>query len=112
PAVCATVRTVPHQSAPTPPYTLLLHDALPISAGLRRRHHDPVRPETGGADQHDLPWPSGQSGVRYAAGRNCPGLFRPHEVSVAGDRKSTRLNSSHVSISYAVFCLKKKDKIH
>src|SRR5438477_6102500 len=30
---------------------------------------------------------------------------------VAGDRKSTRLNSSHMSISYAVFCLKKKKKI-
>src|SRR5438067_3459363 len=29
-----------------------------------------------------------------------------------GDRKSTRLNSSHVSISYAVFCLKKKNKEH
>src|SRR5690349_22867556 len=32
-------------------------------------------------------------------------LFSPHP---AGDRKSTRLNSSHVEISYAVFCLKKK----
>src|SRR5699024_11570656 len=31
-------------------------------------------------------------------------------LSVSGDRKSTRLNSSHVSISYAVFCLKKKKK--
>src|SRR5437870_10034168 len=30
-------------------------------------------------------------------------------VSVLGDRKSTRLNSSHVAISYAVFCLKKKN---
>src|SRR5207249_9389027 len=30
--------------------------------------------------------------------------------TVAGDRKSTRLNSSHVSISYAVFCLKKKNR--
>src|SRR3989442_10074341 len=30
----------------------------------------------------------------------------------AGDRKSTRLNSSHVRISYAVFCLKKKNKQH
>src|SRR5690242_21087956 len=29
-----------------------------------------------------------------------------------GDRKSTRLNSSHMSISYAVFCLKKKSKVH
>src|SRR5438874_8027139 len=32
------------------------------------------------------------------------------ENTVAGDRKSTRLNSSHVEISYAVFCLKKKKK--
>src|SRR5690606_41589456 len=32
------------------------------------------------------------------------------DVSVAEDRKSTRLNSSHVKISYAVFCLKKKKK--
>src|SRR3712207_8046584 len=31
---------------------------------------------------------------------------------VAGDRKSTRLNSSHANISYAVFCLKKKKKEH
>src|SRR5699024_11388195 len=33
---------------------------------------------------------------------------RQSRIAVAGDRKSTRLNSSHVSISYAVFCLKKK----
>src|SRR5690348_18220305 len=33
---------------------------------------------------------------------------RPAGATVAGDRKSTRLNSSHPSISYAVFCLKKK----
>src|SRR5207249_5200083 len=36
-----------------------------------------------------------------------PAVSRSH---VTGDRKSTRLNSSHVSISYAVFCLKKKKK--
>src|SRR6266704_2896796 len=35
---------------------------------------------------------------------------RPAAVDLFGDRKSTRLNSSHVSISYAVFCLKKKKK--
>src|SRR5256885_9939448 len=34
---------------------------------------------------------------------------RPGRVSVRGDRKSTRLNSSHLVISYAVFCLKKKN---
>src|SRR5437870_7946207 len=42
-------------------------------------------------------------------------VFRPSPrqsdvMIVAGDRKSTRLNSSHVAISYAVFCLKKKNK--
>src|SRR5206468_7430682 len=35
---------------------------------------------------------------------------RPREPTVPGDRKSTRLNSSHDQISYAVFCLKKKKK--
>src|SRR5713101_9086026 len=35
---------------------------------------------------------------------------RVHRVTVYRDRKSTRLNSSHMSISYAVFCLKKKKK--
>src|SRR5690348_17761800 len=44
------------------------------------------------------------------------GVTEPHahrhadDHGVAGDRKSTRLNSSHPSISYAVFCLKKKKK--
>src|SRR5690606_37952982 len=39
----------------------------------------------------------------------CDGLFyRQKKVGIIGDRKSTRLNSSHVKISYAVFCLKKK----
>src|SRR3712207_7159626 len=33
---------------------------------------------------------------------------RPRRVAALGDRKSTRLNSSHANISYAVFCLKKK----
>src|SRR2546430_11852213 len=36
------------------------------------------------------------------------GLFHPKEPSTPRDRKSTRLNSSHSQISYAVFCLKKK----
>src|SRR5690349_23400614 len=41
------------------------------------------------------------------------GVVRGHNAQVTrllGDRKSTRLNSSHVEISYAVFCLKKKKK--
>src|SRR5437773_9723251 len=35
-----------------------------------------------------------------------------HDLVRPGDRKSTRLNSSHITISYAVFCLKKKKKIY
>src|SRR2546426_3530730 len=41
----------------------------------------------------------------HALGRLDAGLQHPHDVA---DRKSTRLNSSHLVISYAVFCLKKK----
>src|SRR5437773_3544068 len=51
------------------------------------------------------PWRS--SGLTFAV----PVLEVP-EVRVPADRKSTRLNSSHITISYAVFCLKKKKKKH
>src|SRR5256885_17208647 len=73
-----------NDTATTEIYTLSLHDALPISAVLARRIR--VR-----ADQ-----------VLRARGR-IPARARDPE-----DRKSTRLNSSHLVISYAVFCLKKK----
>src|SRR5579884_4421881 len=51
---------------------------------------------------------------RAAAGRVAPARRPAHRRRrrCAGDRKSTRLNSSHVAISYAVFCLKKKKKKH
>src|SRR2546430_6385526 len=41
-----------------------------------------------------------------------PGAVRDYAVRIAKDRKSTRLNSSHSQISYAVFCLKKKKQTH
>src|SRR5437660_11113827 len=74
--------------ATTEIYTLSLHDALPIlpvrdpgpRAQRRGRLRRPPRPRLCGLLRHRL------------------------------DRKSTRLNSSHVAISYAVFCLKKKKK--
>src|SRR5688500_19888614 len=44
-----------------------------------------------------------------SAGRILNGTY-PNEVATLLDRKSTRLNSSHLVISYAVFCLKKKNK--
>src|SRR5437660_6641585 len=40
----------------------------------------------------------------------CSRFLKPPREAHHGDRKSTRLNSSHVAISYAVFCLKKKKK--
>src|SRR5256885_8635771 len=44
---------------------------------------------------------------------NGPAIERKHACAVCADRKSTRLNSSHLVISYAVFCLKKKtDVVH
>src|SRR5690606_26917550 len=48
-----------------------------------------------------------EAGRRFAA----PGYTHQNDVRFLVDRKSTRLNSSHVKISYAVFCLKKKKEI-
>src|SRR5262245_63035396 len=79
--------------ASTDSYTLSLHDALPISTSLspegRRRHEADLL-----AAYHRALADHGVTG--YA-------LDECWE-----DRKSTRLNSSHLGISYAVFCLKKK----
>src|SRR2546426_12282827 len=77
-----------NDTATTEIYTLSLHDALPICRPGRR--HPPV-------------------------GRRCT-RPPPRRARRGGgrvqDRKSTRLNSSHLVISYAVFCLKKKKKKH
>src|SRR5690625_5624587 len=60
------------------------------------------------------------SAAPETSGWNCSPRAEPHRKAWNGycreapshsDRKSTRLNSSHVAISYAVFCLKKKKKI-
>src|SRR5204863_8292950 len=70
-------------AATTEIYTLSLHDALPIFTRVSTR------------------------GRRRCRWRRPPVAARRSRVAAA-DRKSTRLNSSHVEISYAVFCLKKK----
>src|SRR5256885_4044365 len=74
-----------NDTATTEIYTLSLHDALPICIGQR------IGSEHGGHEQiaHQ---PGDTGGQRQQ------------------DRKSTRLNSSHLVISYAVFCLKKKKR--
>src|SRR5690349_23965440 len=86
--------------ATTEIYTLSLHDALPICRRTSR-----VRRGTGRARRSRAAGTSPRRGRGAPTRRGCyPGSWRGR------DRKSTRLNSSHVEISYAVFCLKKKKK--
>src|SRR5437879_8833033 len=81
-------------------YTLSLHDALPIftDALMEDSAYGPEHPDTL-RDRNGIPRLPGPAGEAVAV---------PQGVRV--DRKSTRLNSSHRCISYAVFCLKKKNK--
>src|SRR2546426_7400712 len=83
-----------NDTATTEIYTLSLHDALPISLEQRRA----VRAR--------------QLGMELAGKETLAAfLQRRDEPHAVRDRKSTRLNSSHLVISYAVFCLKKKKYI-
>src|SRR5688500_19920742 len=86
-------------SAPTEIYTLSLHDALPIS-----ERDPPQRSLT--PPSRACSWCRWSTAARTSTppSRSTP----PPATSGARDRKSTRLNSSHLVISYAVFCLKKK----
>src|SRR5439155_24053192 len=85
--------------------------------GLGRRAPKSTAPSRRVYQRHDRHAASSllQPGVRGARGglpRSAMVLGRAiHERSENPDRKSTRLNSSHVAISYAVFCLKKKKTI-
>src|SRR3712207_7202144 len=86
-----------NDTATTEIYTLSLHDALPI---WPNRHHHA--------------FPARSPGLRDARLLVRDDRAAPPRVRVPQqghlDRKSTRLNSSHANISYAVFCLKKKKK--
>src|SRR3712207_8369211 len=90
-----------NDTATTEIYTLSLHDALPIWKINPQLHivarassdESAAKLEMAGADRALSPYAVG--------GRRLASL---------ADRKSTRLNSSHANISYAVFCLKKKKK--
>src|SRR2546427_4497824 len=93
------LRLFPHiffffnDTATTEIYTLSLHDALPIWGRRAERDRRPALRRVR-RDAQGFP-------------RIGPAGLRP---MLPGDRKSTRLNSSHSQISYAVFCLKKKKK--
>src|SRR5256885_8918876 len=78
-----------NDTATTEIYTLSLHDALPICKRRRFESNGPSPEHEGNGDVH---WVTREP------------------VWPGEDRKSTRLNSSHLVISYAVFCLKKNKK--
>src|SRR5690606_39815371 len=91
-------------SPPSVIYTLSLHDALPISwktwSSLEEtpRWVAPVNPQN---------WVPFMCSLQPMRAVTQPARF----MEPSSDRKSTRLNSSHVKISYAVFCLKKKKTV-
>src|SRR3712207_9036861 len=91
-----------NDTATTEIYTLSLHDALPIwLADLRGLG---LRPARRRGPPRGVPQRGARSRVPVPRGR----LDGAVPVLDPVDRKSTRLNSSHANISYAVFCLKKK----
>src|SRR5690348_18160137 len=81
-------------------YSLSLHDALPIFRSA---------PPAAALPSHTAPSSVPSAGATPFAGAGVAVSAGPNAVSAGIDRKSTRLNSSHPTISYAVFCLKKKD---
>src|SRR3712207_8125028 len=96
-----------NDTATTEIYTLSLHDALPIfrpAAGRPRR-----APGGRGQPGRAVPEVPRRPGAVRTGGRaDAVGRDRVDPLPAQPDRKSTRLNSSHANISYAVFCLKKK----
>src|SRR3712207_7663898 len=90
------MRILFNDTATTEIYTLSLHDALPICDSLVQV----LGPALNSPDSAE------RLNVPYSVSRHrCPGALTLIERALE-DRKSTRLNSSHANISYAVFCLK------
>src|SRR3712207_8284155 len=96
-----------NDTATTEIYTLSLHDALPIFHRRRRPAHQPTAVVHGGGHDREAPRLRGLYRAAHPSPRGEAGGRADRAAD--GDRKSTRLNSSHANISYAVFCLKKKN---
>src|SRR5699024_12392108 len=100
------------RAASTSTHTLSLHDALPIFADRAAGYGMPGLP----VDGNDIAAVFAAVTAALERGRNgdgptlieCLTYRMESHTNSDEDRKSTRLNSSHVSISYAVLCLKKK----
>src|SRR3712207_9568834 len=90
-----------NDTATTEIYTLSLHDALPILDIVEAGRQRSLQQRLAGA-RVQIPPALRDPPLRVAISEG--------DADPARDRKSTRLNSSHANISYAVFCLKKKKK--
>src|SRR3712207_7585383 len=94
-----------NDTATTEIYTLSLHDALPIwRVSTPKRRSSPMQASPTGFAGIAV---TNDTGTPYVASETATFASAPPKVA-SRDRKSTRLNSSHANISYAVFCLKKK----
>src|SRR5690606_41578728 len=105
-STCFLLIVYSHATPTTAIYTLSLHDALPISkAGKIGRCSE---------GELDIGMPALEAVHQLLQEERLRQVIHRHWTQAAQridiDRKSTRLNSSHVKISYAVFCLKKKKK--
>src|SRR3712207_7145072 len=101
-----------NDTATTEIYTLSLHDALPIfTPDAAETVFAPADGVVIGVEELYEHRFLHTDAVRLAIAVS-PLDVPVHRSPVAGDRKSTRLNSSHANISYAVFCLKKKKYIY
>src|SRR2546430_12172794 len=97
-----------NDTATTEIYTLSLHDALPISLALGREVLDAILVDRVRALGVELRERTRVTDVLVDDG-HVVGVEAMDADTRVQDRKSTRLNSSHSQISYAVFCLKKKN---
>src|SRR5206468_11981557 len=103
-----------HTPPPSTISSLSLHDALPIYENLNLLSHNLARASfnnpcfvtqtvAGVKDKVDCNQPDPKAGQATTGGPSLATML----LGISKDRKSTRLNSSHDQISYAVFCLKK-----
>src|SRR5690349_22970494 len=90
------------------PYTTLFRSGRSAKSSERRVHVIPRPPSVTGGSQRG--GDGSRCGNAHPIQRRTTDTGRTAVRAATPDRKSTRLNSSHVEISYAVFCLKKKKK--
>src|SRR5690606_42019395 len=100
-----------NDTATTEIYTLSLHDALPIYPRTKEADTNTDALRVWGTPEYMAPEQFGSRDVDGRADIYALATVMYELITGVLDRKSTRLNSSHVKISYAVFCLKKKNKI-